>query len=124
MAQFGGRPITATAAFVTQVIETAILLLCWLAWSFGFGRLPYSLLLSSAVFALPIIISMAAAKGLHLGREWGWWLSLAINAVAALCLLAEGSFDLQAVLTALLFLLVLTLLLLPNTRRYYFTFRP
>ena len=119
MTNFDGRPITATAAFLTQVMEAAIVLVYWLAWSFGFGTLPYSLVLSSVTFILPIILTVAAARGLHLGREWGWWLSLAINAVVARCLLATGSF------MALLFLLVPTLLLLvPTTRRYYFAFRP
>jgi hypothetical protein len=112
------RPITATAAFLTQVIEAAMVLVYWLAWSFGFGSPPYSFLLSSAIFGLPIILTVAAARGLHLGREWGWWLSLATNAVPALCLLGMGSFE------ASFFLLASTLLLLPTTRRYYSTLRP
>ena len=112
-----GRPVTATAVFLAQAIEAAIVVLYWLAWSFGFGKLPYSLLWSSAIFGLPLTITVAAARGLHLGREWAWWLSLLANAAVALCLPAIVSFDLQAVMTAVLLLALPALLLLPTTRR-------
>ena len=112
------RPLTATAAFFAQVIEAALVIVYWLAWSFGFGKLPYSLFLSSAVFGLPLVLTIAAARGLHRGREWGWWLSFITNVAVALCLLAIGS----VVMTSLSLVLP-TVLLLPTVRRYYFTFR-
>lgn len=117
------RPITAMVAFLAQAVEAGIVVLYWLAWSFDFGKLPYSIFWSSVIFGLPLTLTVAAARGLHLGREWGWWLSVVINATLGLCVLAIGSFDLRAVLIVLLLALP-TLLLLPTTRRYYFTFRP
>lgn len=114
----GSRPPTATAALLAQVIEAAIITLYWFAWSFGFGKLPSSLFLSSAIFGLPLALSMAAARGLHLGREWAWWLSFLMNIAVAVGLLAIGY-----VAVAALPLVLSTLLLLPMSRRYYFTFR-
>jgi hypothetical protein len=118
------RPIAATAATLIQTIGAGIVLLWWFAWSFGFGVFPDSLIISSILFFLPIALTVAAAIGLHRGREWGWWLSVAMNAVALFCLLAASSFGPQAVLLASLFLSATAFLLLPTTRSYYFTYRP
>jgi hypothetical protein len=111
------RPATATAALVAQTIEAGLVMLYWLAWSFGFGKLPFSLLLSSGIFGLPLVLTIAAVRGLYLGREWAWWVSFLMNIAVAAGLLAVS------VAIAALPLLLSALLLLPMSRRYYFTSR-
>ncbi len=81
--------------------------------------------IGAAVFILPAIFYLVAARGMQKGKLWGWWIALLMNIASAAIfvynLLDEGihKLDTDELPFTAGFLIVVGLLLLPVVRKFY-----
>jgi hypothetical protein len=79
----------------------------------------------AAVFILPTIFYLVAARGMQKGKLWGWWVALLTNIVSAAIFVYNmfdggiSHFDTDELPFAAGFLVVVGLLLLPGVRKSY-----
>jgi len=115
------RPELVTVVAAWQSLIAAVFLYFWLAVALLGSSILLSVLLSTAFWGIPLIVSFLAAKGLWRGTSAGWWIAVVFDltglAVAVRSVISDHV-NFQNALEFALFFVPLLLLPLPGIRRF------
>jgi hypothetical protein len=75
-----GLPKYAKIAAIAQIVFTLCTVCLWIVWA-TWGVFPNSLVMSTAVFGVPMILAVASLIGLWRGKMFGWVTGIVANCI-------------------------------------------
>lgn len=82
-------PKCARIAAIAQIFFAGCAICLWGTWA-TWGVLPNSLIMSSAVFGIPLILAVVSLIGLWRGKMFGWVTGVVANSILAIFFLKGG----------------------------------